>query len=559
MGIAIMKQVDDPSVLAQLNAGESEPAKQSSAPGKMKLVADPALLQQLNASIASPLSADQQAQKQLKGMGTAEQLYTGGRHEVTNVIDAARQAFMTPTQREKFNAEREKKEALYNALRERSNLIKGGEYGTDILGVLAAPAAAVALPEAATTGGAGIALDALTGAGLGMASPVSGTDNSSYLKQKGMQALEGAGTMLGGNLVGKGAQKLVGGAAKQIPAQVKAFKSLADRYGLKITSGQQFLPHEGGAWRQTLEHGTAIAKKNQQTLQEHLASTLGVKSSRLDEATLNHAHAQISQKFDNLLKGEKVNLSNTFRKNIDAAIKAQKDKLVSPGNAAITDTLKRLRKEALSVQKGGTKVGVISPERYRDWRTQLGRASEQAFNSQNPELGYAYKDMVGHLDNAAEESLPTGKKNAWKQARSQWSALSAVRELSSKGGLISGHGEVDASKFAQVMKSRAGKEWVEHTGAGPQAQKLVDLAKLVDTFPNAFSSNLKHVQKSIPQSIKGAVGSGVGALTGGVARSKLGQKVLAGEPLAKSVKENPEALAKLMKVLNSYGIIQGGK
>jgi len=541
-----MKEVTDPGLLSQLNGSGG------------KEVTDPSIISKLNSVVPSQPSGAQKEYKYwedyVPGVPPVGEFMHGIHHEAGSVINAIREMISSPESRKALQEEINKQEELYK----QSSAMSGGN--AEKAGEIGAQLGEAAFPIGGAEGSIGKQLlkAASLGGGLGALHPTGQVQTSDFLKAKTEQAGLGAAAGVAGQGLGAGLSKFLSPVEGKVAPQIEKFADIAkNKFGFHISAGNQ-IEGKAGETIRNLENAGKFAAANQQKAQQAIARELGVNSNRLDEITLSAAYRQANSAYNKLTSDKPVKFDKEFFKGMSDVLNSEKSNITSLRNKQLEQTIDELKRIA-TTSRGG-KVGELSPRQYQDLRSKLNDKAQAAFAAREGGLGKRYKELIEKIDDSVERSIPPQQKSAWEDARNKWRAWSVVRELAGKGEIESGTGQINMKSLADHMRQEYPDQWGGHTGGG---STFMDLAKVADSFPDAFQSTLKpknlSPQEEMARMLKGVSPStlaekAAGKVTQYGANTPWGQKNLlqgtpGGQSLGTVVKKYPGLVPTILRSL----------
>lgn len=361
----------------------------------------------------------------------------------------------------------------------------GAGVAGDIAGNVAATLPTMLIPGANTVAGA-----ALTGGALGFAQPV--VEGESRAGNAAVSAVGGAAGQIGANALGRAIRPVQSsldepllGLATKAEQQFNIPLNAAQRTGSKplqiIDSVLDNMPLT--ADRQALAKELQRKAFNKATL-----NTIGETADQATPEVLNAARTRIGGQFNELSGRNSVKLGDDFLTKI-ADVDSSRTVFSSP---KITEAVDK------AMELAGK--GEISGKEYQKIRTVLGKASSDAFNSGNSELGQALKGIRAGLDDAAGASVGDADKAAWQTARKQWQALKVIERAAAPVSKDAVSGNVSPAKLAQAIKA------VDKQGFtyGTRGDDLSDLARIGQAFvkdqiPDSGTAQRNLYQKFLTQ------------------------------------------------------------
>ena len=136
---------------------------------------------------------------------------------------------------------------------------------------------------------------------------------------------------------------------------------------------------------------------------------------------------------------------------------------------------------------------------------------------------------MAEMDGSAERYMKPEEKKLWQEARQKWRLWSVLRDASNSGAIVKG--DINPNAFAKLVREESDTAWA----TGGRTDKLFQLAKMIDSFPNAFSGNIKSAPA---EGIAQLAEKGLGAA--GTVASYLTKPVIGGKRVQQAI-SNPSA------------------
>lgn len=300
----------------------------------------------------------------------------------------------------------------------------------------------------------------------------------------------GAGAL--GGWVGRGVGNAVARAVKPTQsltqAQQKALEA-ADRLGVKLTAGEAS-GNRALRWAEAASSDMPIAagiaskriSGNDRAIAGAAARAIGQQADELTEGVFSAARADISGKFDSLLKPLQIDLG---------------DKAIQHELNAVTGSkvLKSLRDDGVDgiIAEIKSINGKVSGEWFQQNKTALDAAIRSNYNAGKADVAKALEGVEKALDRAAKKAMGKDGAEAYEAARKQWANL---RMLES-GKVVEG-GRVMPGRLDSAMTNRYKGAYKE----GKIGGELADIASLAGTLRGMPQSG------TAPRAIYGGMAGG---------------------------------------------------
>ncbi len=329
-----------------------------------------------------------------------------------------------------------------------------------------------------------------------------------------------AGTGALGGLLGQAAGSAAAVAAKPIRSRLhgasERVANWARSKGFKLTPGQKTGSRSAMQWEQSASEMAPLAGPFQD-MAEHNAKkanrialdAMGEIGEQLDDVALGKADKRLSNRFEELTRGESINVDNFFDA-VEARISDTVDSLDDVANWAAKQAENNpVRKAAQDFLNRLREGSTISGEAYQLLQSRFNKAATAAFKRGDGETGHVLAAMKNALDDLVEKSLGKDKLKAFQKVRAQWKTKIALEAP----GVIR-EGNVSLPFLHNVLKRTDKRGYLR----GGNRSDFYEMARFGDYFKPLSSSNTaKHsfMQNLVTQgALLGGLGGGLGGASG---------------------------------------------
>ena len=246
----------------------------------------------------------------------------------------------------------------------------------------------------------------------------------------------------------------------------------------------------------------AARKKSEGQLRKFTQAALAKAGINADEITpevRELAEANFGKRYSDLMANQTVKIDEPVFNTMADIVSKQMDKLDVNTKPIVSSYLRDL------AQSGG----VLTGEAYQAARSDL---TQRAKSMTDTYTAGVLRKIRNTLDAAAERSLPSSKKGAWKQLNREYGNYKTVQKAASRISADSLEGVLSPAALANVV------ETANKTKGQKGYGELYDLSRagravLSDSVPNSGSAQRLFVQQLLTQS---GVGLGAAGATGAI-------------------------------------------
>jgi hypothetical protein len=321
------------------------------------------------------------------------------------------------------------------------------------------------------------------------------------------------------------AHRLVTPAASRLSALERESVKKAASLGIELTPGQatgsrplQAMESVFGTLPMTSGPQDAIYGAQKTALNRAAMRTAGVNADNAAPATLDAAFDDIGREFGDLVSRTTVTPDAKFFDDIDAVRREYVRRLpydVRPTVESRLDDLESMRQALVNGQRPR-----ISGEAYRAISTDL-RQAIRSTRSQ-PDVNRALSGIVSALDDLVGRSMNPDLAGAWKDTRTRYRNLVALRDSVVRTADGRSSGEIGFGDLAKTLKQGDKAGYARGRGGD-----LADVAR-VGEFLGPRIPNSGTPERTYLQSLLTGQGMGAGAALGGGSAYAMGADPLTG-------------------------------
>ena len=487
------------------------------------------------------------AVKAAKETGSGDVIAAGIGRTIDRVNKGVQQAYYAVTGNDKAQAALKEQAAhqdkMWAPVQEARPVLSGlGE---------AAPSMAIPVGGAATALGAGARM-----AGAGAVIPA--LEYGSAGERTSNAAAGAAGATLGGVVApsivraGVGATKSgLKGLAGNITPEAIALAGKAKQLGIPVNAAQlgdsKFLKTLASSIEQMPFTGGAKATASQRTaLTNAVSKTFGDDVQKITPEVYAANKARLGTQFDDLASRNSVNVDSAFTSKLNQ-IQADANQMADDGTIrAVNSAIARIQNQSTSVPGiGGGTLKILPGETYSSIDSMLGNVVKNG-----GEKGAYAKQVQTALREAMDASISQADSQAWKQTKSEYRNLKAVRDIVARDG---GNGDIPPTMLMSALNSsQAGKEGMAMGVRGT----LGDIGQIGRQFVRDQTPNSGTAQRLMAMGLIGGGGTmaGVdpgtlaGMMVGGATAGRLINKIMMSPKVIEALGKRGVAVTDLAKL-----------